>query len=274
MTKVRKASREISIKPLAGCLGAQVTGVDLSTEIDEDTMEVLRSAFTEHLVLVFPGHGHLTPEQHVAFASRWGEVHYMPTPKNCLEGNRAVLVLDTKGARPVTDKWHSDVSMDEKPPMGSLLLARVIPEAGGDTIFANQYAAYEALSDGMKRVLEGLKAVHTGDVFARAGGLDPSTLPRSVHPVVRTHPVCGRKALYVNEVYTSHFEGMTVEESRPLLQWLWAHSTQPNFTFRHRWTVGDLLMWDNRCTQHFAVADYGSSPRVMHRVTILGERPV
>jgi taurine dioxygenase len=125
----------------------------------------------------------------------------------------------------------------------------------------------------MKRLLDGLFAVHNGDNFARAGNYDPTSFPSNLHPIVRTHPETGRKALFVNPVYTSAIDGMTVAESRPLLDYLFAHSVQPNFTFRHHWTEGDLLMWDNRCLQHFAVADYGSSPRTMHRVTVLGDRP-
>ena len=223
-------------------------------------------------MLLLPGQAHITPEQHVAFAQRWGEVHEMLTPEACLEGNLKVLVLDTHGEKPVTDAWHSDVTMEEKPPLGSLLLARVVP-VGGDTIFASQYLAYESLSDGMKRMLDGMKAVHNGDNFAKAGNFDPARFPSSLHPVVRTHPETGRKALFVNPVYTTRFEDMTAEESRPLIDFLCAHAVQPNFTFRHRWTAGDMLIWDNRCLQHFAVADYGAQPRTMHRVTVLGDRP-
>jgi taurine dioxygenase len=274
MASLAKSERPDSfvVTPLSGALGARADGVDLSLPLDDSMMALLKDAFLRHCVLIFPRQDALTPEQQVAFAARWGEVHLMPTPDKCLDGNRAVLVLDTHGERPVTDQWHSDVTMEECPPLGSFLLARVVP-VGGDTIFANQYLAYDALSDGMKRLLDGLHALHNGDNFARAGNYDPATFPSSVHPVVRTHPETGRKALFVNPVYTSRFEGMTVAESRPLLDYLCAHSVQPNFTFRHRWTQGDLLMWDNRCLQHFAVADYGSSPRTMHRVTVLGDRP-
>jgi taurine dioxygenase len=262
----------IDLTPLSGALGARIDGVDLGAPLGEATMARIKDAFLEYSVLVFSGQDKLTPAQQVAFAARWGEVHLMPTPEKCLDGNRAVLVLDTYGERPVTDAWHSDVTMEETPPLGSFLLARTVP-VGGDTIFASQYLAYEALSDGMKRLLNGLFAVHNGDNFAAAGNYDPATFPSSVHPVVRTHPETGRKALFVNPVYTSRFEGMTAAESRPLLDYLCAHAVQPNFTFRHHWTRGDLLMWDNRCLQHFAVADYGSSPRTMHRVTVLGDRP-
>ncbi len=259
------------ITPLSGVLGAKVDGIDLRNVSDE-AMQVLRAAFLEHCILIYPGQQALTPAEQVAFAARWGEVHHMLTPEACLDGNLAVLVLDFKGRKPPTDKWHSDVTMEVCPPMATFLLGRTIP-IGGDTIFANQYLAYETLSDGMRRMLDGLNAVHDGVNFAKAGNFDPSRFPSNLHPVVRTHPETGRKALFVNLTYTRHFEGMTIEESQPLLDWLYDHSVQPNFTFRHRWTEGDLMMWDNRCLQHFAVADYGEQTRVMHRVTVLGDRP-
>lgn len=262
----------ITVTPISGALGARIDGLDLREELDEAAMALLRQAYLQYLVLLFPGQDRLTPEQQVAFAARWGEVHEMLTPEACMDGNLKVLVLDTHGKRPVTDKWHSDVTMEECPPMGSFLLARRVP-VGGDTIFANQYLAYEELSEGMRRMLDPMKAMHTGDVFAKSGNFDPSRFPRNLHPVVRTHPETGRKALFVNPVYTTHFEDMTAEESKPLLDWLCAHSVQPNYTFRHRWTEGDMLFWDNRCLQHFPVADYGSQPRTMHRVTVLGDRP-
>jgi taurine dioxygenase len=140
-------------------------------------------------------------------------------------------------------------------------------------MFANQYLAYDSLTPAMRQLLDGLRAVHTGAIFLRLAGADESAAPTAVHPVVRTHPETGRRALYVNAVFTSHFDGMTVEESQPLLQWLYAHCSQPNLTFRHRWSTGDLVMWDNRCVQHYAIHDYGDENRVMHRVTVLGDRP-
>lgn len=266
---------ELTVTPLGGAAGGRVEGIDLRN-IDESCMRRLRQAFLDHGVLVFPGQQNLNTAEFVDFSTRWGEVERVRNLKGCVDENPAVLLLDFKGARPVTDQWHSDLTLQECPPLGSLLLARVIP-VGGDTIFANQYLAYETLSDGLKKLLSGLNAVHSGpglsEAFARGMGVDPATLPTNTHPVVRTHPETGRKALYVNRTYTKHFEGMTVEESQPLLNWLYDHAAQPNFTFRHRWTVGDLVMWDNRCLQHYAVADYGSSPRTMHRVTLLGDRP-
>lgn len=266
------ASAAATVTPLGGALGARIEGIDLSRPLRDADLGLIRKAFLDYSVLVFPGQDALTPDQHIALARNWGDLHVTPAPDACLAGHPEILVLDTHGEKPVTDKWHSDVTMDECPPLGSFLLARRVP-VGGDTIFANQYLAYEALSEGMKRLLESLRAMHTGDIFGRDGGIDPAALPRNLHPVVRTHPETGRKALFVNSVYTTHFEDMSVEESQPLLGYLFAHCVHPNFTFRHRWSEGDLVMWDNRCLQHFAVADYGASPRTMHRVTVLGDKP-
>jgi taurine dioxygenase len=262
-----------STRALGGSIGAEVGGLDLSAPLDESTARALRQLFLQHCVLVFPEQGHLSPAQQVAFARHWGELQTMPEGSPLLEGQREVFVLDFEGRKPPTDIWHSDLTLTARPPMSTILLGRVIP-VGGDTLFANQYLAYEQLSEGMKAILEGLRAVHTGKHWAKsAARFDEEELPHSVHPVVRTHPETGRKALYVNAAYASHFEGMTIDESRPLLEWLCTHSVQPNFTFRHRWSAGDLLMWDNRCLQHFAVADYGAAKRVMHRVVVLGDEP-
>jgi len=261
----------IEITALAGSLGARIDGIDLNQLINDDEMKSLRSAFLEHCVLVFPEQD-ITPEAHVAFAARWGELHMMPMGQ--VEGHPYVIVVDAAGSKAGrTDTWHTDVSFQEKPPMGSFLLARMLPDNGGDTMFANQYLAYESLTPAMRHLLDGLKALHTGAAFARLAGVDESAAPSAVHPVVRIHPETGRRALYVNAVFTSRFEGMTVEESRPLLHWLYAHCSQPNLTFRHRWHKGDLVLWDNRCVQHYAIHDYGEENRVMHRVTVVGDRP-
>jgi taurine dioxygenase len=256
---------------LAGSLGARVDGVDLSVPLEDRTMDELRAAFREHFVLVFPKQS-LTPDQHAAFAARWGELHLMPVAR--LDGHPYVITIriEPERGRPSTDVWHSDLSCDERPPMATFLLARTIPSTGGDTMFASQYAAFDALSPGMKKMLEGMRAVHTREIFDKIAGLDPSKGPRNTHPVVRTHPETKRRALFVNAVFTTHFEDMTPDESRPLLSWLYAHCSQPNFTFRHRWSEGDLVMWDNRCVQHYAIYDY-REPRIMHRTTVLGDRP-
>lgn len=256
---------------LAGHLGARVDGLDLSASVSADLMDHLRAAFLEHCVLVFPNQN-LSPDQLATFSARWGDLHLMPVSR--LEQNPYVIQFKTgeTDQSPGSDVWHSDRSCEEQPPMATLLLSQTIPPAGGDTMFANQYVAYDSLSEGMKSMLDGLRAVHTAEHFNRTAGLPPSEEPMSVHPVVRTHPETGRRALFVNGVFTTRFEHMSVEESQPLLTWLYAHCAQPNFTFRHRWSEGDLLMWDNRCVQHFAVYDY-TEPRVMLRTTVIGEVP-
>lgn len=282
LTKTKPSFR---IRRLAGALGAAIEGMDLAQPVDTQIMADLRQAFLDHLVLVFPDQGHLTPQQHIAFAARWGKLQVMP--KRHIEGHAELIEIASKGGirpgddRPEwrdnsaarlarTDIWHTDQSYEPNPAIGSLLLAREIPQVGGDTMFANQYLAFETLSPGMQRMLKDLRAVHSGEGYYRVTGLDPSDAPQTPQPVALVHPETGRTALYVNRVWTTRLEHMTVEESRPLLDYLYAHAVEPPFTFRHRWTQGDLLMWDNRCVQHYAISDYGTETRIMHRATILG----
>ncbi len=282
---VTEVPQPFRIRRLAGALGAAVEGLDLAQPVDAATMSALRQAFFEHLVLVFPGQAHLTPRQHVAFAARWGELQVMTQRHldNCPE---LIEIAARDGVRPGTDNpetyahpstkltrtdvWHTDQSYEPHPAIGSVLLARELPSVGGDTMFANQYAAFETLSPGMQRMLRNVRAVHSGEGYYRITNLDPADAPRTAQPVALVHPETGRTALYVNRIYTTNFEDMSVEESQPLLEYLYAHAVQPPFTFRHRWSVGDMLMWDNRCVQHYAIDDYGDQTRVMHRATILG----
>ncbi|MBG6120058.1 MULTISPECIES: TauD/TfdA dioxygenase family protein [unclassified Sphingobium] len=276
-----------TVRRLGGSLGAAIESIDLAAPISDTTMAGLRAAFIDHLVLVFPSQGHLSPAQHLAFAERWGPL--LDMPGGWIGDSKALIEIASRGGKgrgggqsedehetlsvARTDIWHSDLSFYAEPPMGSLLLAREIPDAGGDTIFANQYLAYETLSPAMRKMLEPLRAVHSGEGLWRINGMDPRLATRSAHPIVRTHPETGRKALYVNKVWTKQIEGMTLAESAPLLDFLYAHACEPNFTFRHRWTAGDLLMWDNRSVQHYAVRDYGAATRVMNRVTVSGDVP-
>lgn len=214
----------------------------------------------------------MTPSEQAAFAARWGELRLMPTPDTRLDHHPAVIEIDFRGAKPTTDIWHTDMSMDERPSMATFLLARHIPPAG-------RYDIRQSVSRLRQPVRwhEGDAGAaehrHDGAKLGPAARLDPEKLPTSVHPMVRTHPETGRKALYVSAIFTRRFDKMTAEESAPLLNWLLAHCCQPNFTFRHRWSVGDLVMWDNRCVQHFAVADYDSAQRTMNRGTVVGDRP-
>ena len=277
-------SDNVIVTPLGATLGARVNGFDLSRDLDGQTIEAVHRAFLDHLVLAFPGQS-LTPECQVAFTRRFGEVEPHPLrSRPGVKGFPEVMILENAPGRPAArgDEWHSDITCAERPPALSVLYARTVPEGRGDTMFCNMYRAYETLSEGMKRMLEGLSAIHTAESLAERNnqpGTDanpiPEIPPSVIHPVIRTHPETRRKALFVNSSFTVSFAGMTREESTPLLSYLYEHATKPENVYRHRWTAGDVLMWDNRCTLHYAVADYDdTSPRLMHRTTAAGDRPV
>lgn len=282
--------RRIDVRPIAGALGAEVLGVDLSQPLDDATFAEIEHAFHDRLVLFFHDQ-QLTPEQHLAFSRRFGPLSRSPYVKHMAEYPDIIAVLKEADERNIStfgNAWHSDFSFLEEPPMGSVLYAREVPAHGGDTLFANMYSAYEALSEGMRRMLDGINAMHSGRPYGMGGVPADLEVSRSIeiernrpeadrevaHPVVRVHPVTGRRALFVNSIYTTRFEGMTEAESRPLLQFLYDHAVRPEFTCRLRWRANDLAVWDNRCTMHYAVNDYDGSRRLMHRTTIKGERPL
>jgi taurine dioxygenase len=278
----------ISLAPIAGALGAEVSGVDLARKLPDATIAEIRQALLTHLVIFFRDQ-HLTPEHHLALGRRFGplQVHdfveAMPDYPEILEVRK-----EPEETRNFGSGWHTDVSYLERPSLGSLLYALEAPEYGGDTLFANQYLAYEMLSDGMKQMLDGLTAMHSarrpyGINAARAQEYGPSSMRFNFsekahdeieHPVVRTHGETGRKALYVNRTFTLRFKDMTEAESAPLLNYLCDHAVRPEFTCRFRWQQGSLAFWDNRAVQHNAINDYHGRRRLMHRVTIEGERPV
>jgi len=273
----------IGIHPVSGALGAEVSGVDLAKHLDDDTVAVLRRAWLEHLVLLFRDQS-LTPPQLLAFARRFGKTIEYPFVKGLEDYPDIIPVVKLEHERiNFGGVWHSDTAYLDVPPMASMLLAREVPPAGGDTLFASMYLAYETLSDGMKRLLAGLRAVNSSakadasrtreDRIAERGRADARTLYEAAHPVVRVHPETGRKALYVNVAHTIRFEGMTEEESAPLLGYLYRHQIRPEFTCRFRWRPGSLAFWDNRCAQHNAVNDYAGHRRVMHRITLAGDVP-
>jgi len=277
------SSAHIRIQVLAGTLGAEVSGVDLSTHLDHDTVAAIREAFHEHIVLVFPAQM-ITPAEQLAFTRLFGSVEPHPlASRKGVEGHPEVLVLENKKGTPGArnDFWHSDISFSETPPAASVLHGRTITPGYGDTMFCNMYQAYEELSQGMRKLADGLSAIHTSEPLVernRGAASDalpiPDVPPPVEHPVVRTHPETGRRALYVNPYFTSHFKDMTVEESRPLLEHLHRRATRPENVYRHHWRQGDLLLWDNRCAMHYAVYDYDDTkPRLMHRTTAAGERP-
>ncbi|MDX1650342.1 MAG: TauD/TfdA family dioxygenase [Myxococcota bacterium] len=263
---------ELDLTRLSGALGAEIRGVDLA-EVTDGLFARIHRAFLAHHVLVFRDQK-LTPEQQIAFGSRFGTLHVHPIVPH-LPGHPPILPIVNRGKRrTITEVWHSDVTFEARPPMASLLYALELPEAGGDTMFANQHRAFERLSPGMQRLLEGLRAVHTGRGLAAVTGKgDDWREHGQLHPVVRTHPETGRKALFVNRGFTVAFEDMTPPESRPLLDFLVAHATAPDLVDRHRWLPGDLVMWDNRSVMHYAVHDHGDAPRTLHRVTVEGDVP-
>jgi len=266
----------MEVRPLTGALGAEISGVDLAAPLEQGTIAAIRAVLLEHLVIVFRDQ-RLTPEQHVAFARRFGPLHsFAYTAARALPHHPEVLrVVKEKEDRKVFGElWHADVTFLEKPVLGSILYAIETPQHGGDTLFANMYLAYETLSDGMKALLERLTALHESEVRAENAGQAAKgetggfAVMGTEHPVIRAHPETGRKSLFVNRTYTTRFSGMTAEESRPLLEFLFQHATQPEFITRLRWAPGTVTFWDNRCTQHRPLNDYHGQRREMHRVTI------
>lgn len=263
----------------SGC-GALVTGIDLA-HFDEAEKHELWKAFLEHGVLFFADQK-LTPEDHIAFARRLGSIVINKFfPENAQHPEIAEVRKEKEQRTNIGGGWHADHSYDEAPALGSILVARELPEAGGDTMFANMYAAYDALSDGLKRTLGTLRALHSNrHLYGAQGIYRKSDLGPQLkgeegvgdawHPAVITHPESGRKALYVNPGHTLHFEGWSAPESQALLSYLYAHATRPEFTCRFRWAPGSVAFWDNRCSWHYAINDYHGSRRLMHRITLAG----
>jgi taurine dioxygenase len=273
--------RTIEVEPLAGSIGAVITGVDLS-DLDDAAVAEIRRAWLAHIVVFFREQ-ELDADEYVAFARRIGTPVEYPFVKG-LDSHPEIIAVDKLPHETVNfgGIWHSDTVYLEEPPMATMLLARETPPAGGDTLFANMYAAYEALSPGLRRVLDGLRAVNssaladvskTREDRIRDAGYEDEQQYVAVHPVVRTHPETGRRALYVNPAHTTAFEDMTEAESRPLLEYLFRHSTRPEFTCRFQWEVGSMALWDNRCAMHNPINDYHGYTRRMHRITLTGERP-
>jgi len=265
---------QISVKRLTGAIGAEVKGVDLTHSLDDATFAAIKQAFLDHCMLVFRGQ-FLEPAAQTVFTRRWGEVFRAPYLKRFEIPDQPEVAAATNRGKAyafTTEQWHSDLSFMPAPPAHAILAAQELPEAGGDTMFASQYLAYETLSEGMKRLLQELRAWHGGAKLAAYSGIEDIAPPQS-HPIVRTHPETGRKGLFVNRLYTYCIDGLTEAESRGLLDFLFEQGCRPDFTYRHQWAPGDAIMWDNRCTLHYAVHDYGEAPRVMHRTTVAGDIP-
>jgi taurine dioxygenase len=268
----------ITVDKLTPIIGAEIGGVDLAHPSNRQLDEVHR-ALADNQVIFFRDQK-LTPQQHLDFGRQFGPLHIHPAAPHA-PGHPELMIIhaDKDSPRANGENWHSDVSCDLLPPLGSILYIKTCPPRGGDTLFASMYAAYEALSDRMKLYLDGLTAVHDGEpvyrgLYANYGVADKPSYPRAEHPVVRTHPVTGRKALYVNRGFTRHIVGIPRDESEGILRYLYEHMENPLFQCRFRWRANSVAFWDNRCVQHHALWDYWPHTRSGFRVTVLGDKPV
>ena len=292
--KTRGSYRHIEVKPIAGALGAEIEGADLGN-LDEETFDEIKAAWLEHLVVFFR-HQKITPEQQIAFAKRFGDIHHHPFMKGMEQHPEILEILKEEGdTKAFGEVWHTDQMFNPKPAMATILYAKEAPDAGGDTMFTNLYLAYESLSEPMKEMLATLKTWNVGDraILAQNGPMasapragryvgnqnmaakvrDPGEVKtESTHPLVRTHPETGRKALYISN-HTQTLDGFARAEAKPILDFLMAHAVHPEFTCRFRWEPDSLAIWDNRCTQHRALNDYHGKRRRMHRITIAGDTP-
>ncbi|MBT3558104.1 MAG: TauD/TfdA family dioxygenase [Rhodospirillales bacterium] len=271
----------IQVTPVAAALGAEISGVNLA-QMDDETFAEIKEAFGRYSVIFFHDQ-EITPDQHVAFAERWSDINinrfFKPLDTHPMI---AQVIKEPDQKDNIGGGWHTDHSYDQIPSLGSILYACEVPAMGGDTHFASMYKAYEALSPGMQETLEGLQAWHSSrhnygyvnvDLESRKDGRigNPELATQdALHPVVITHPDTGRKALYVNDSFTVRFDGWTQKESQPLLNYLYDHGVQPEFTCRFQWQKGSVAMWDNRATWHYATNDYAGQRRVMHRITLEG----
>lgn len=270
----RHTYQHITVEPLNPVIGARIGGIVLSGALDDVVVAEIKQALHENLVVFFEDQD-ISPEDHRAFGRLFAnlQIHdFLPS----LDGFPEIVVLENDEQRPPqVNFWHADVTFRKTPPIGAILLAREVPPCGGDTMWANMYAAYEALSDSMRHFLSGLRALHVGRVaeYENAYGRknDPTAAPQAEHPVVRIHPETGRAGLYVNPVSTTEIIGMKKAESDALLRMLFMHMQTPEFQIRFSWKKNAVAFWDNRCTQHYALADYWPMRRIMHRVILDGE---
>jgi taurine dioxygenase len=272
------------IKPLTPAIGAVIEGVDLAQPLSDDLLGAIRQGLLDHKVIFFEDQ-HITPVQHRDFAARFGQLHTHPLYPGVPEAPE-LFILDNHAGNPTdNDSWHTDVTFIETPPMASILYAKSLPALGGDTLWSDMKAAYEALSPAMRDFLSGLDAVHdfargfpTRGIVANAAGAakhaeEVAKHPPVLHPVVRTHPETGADGLFVNYGFTERIKGLRRKESDAILAMLFAHIQQPEFLVRWRWSANAVAFWDNRVTQHYAVNDYLPNRRIMNRATVLGDRP-
>ena len=271
----------IHVTPSTPVIGAEIRGADLTRPLLDEQWREVHDAFLRYSVVFFRNQSPLTPERQIALGRRFGDLHIHPAAPH-MEGYPEVFVIhahkDSKIAN--GEFWHSDVSCDQEPPLGSILQVHTLPPSGGDTLFASMYAAYNDLSPCMKAFLEGLSAVHESEHiyrgrYAERGVNDAGKVyPTALHPIIRTHPETGKPSLFVNRTFTTRIEGLAEEESRAILQFLFQHAESPWYQTRFQWQKNDVAIWDNRCTQHMAIWDYWPNERKGNRVTIRGDRPV
>lgn len=268
----------IQVKPSTAVIGAEVAGIDLTRPLGNQQFQEVHDALMAHQVLFFRNQK-LTLDQHKAFGRLFGDLSVHPNTKGP-DGHPEILPIhaDANSKRISGERWHSDVSCDAEPPMGSILNLKIIPPVGGDTVFASMYAAYDALSAPMKQFLAGLTAFHDGAPgYSRTnrilGDATPKTFPRNEHPVIRTHPVTGKQAIYVNPVFTTEIAGVPEAESKAILNFLYEHCSRPHWQVRFRWEADSIAFWDNRCVQHIAMWDYFPETRSGYRVTVKGDKP-
>ncbi|MDP6342965.1 MAG: TauD/TfdA family dioxygenase [Alphaproteobacteria bacterium] len=268
----------ITIQPISPILGAEISGVNLAKPLDDETFEAIHGALMQHLAIFFRDQ-EITMEQHKDFGRLFGDLHVHPAAP-APAGHPEILVIhaDENSKRVAGHAWHSDVSCDAEPPMGSILYLKTVPSVGGDTMFANMYAAYEALSAGMQKYLSGLTAIHGSEHvyrgrYGQTENLRDGDYPESEHPIVRSHPVTGRKCLFVNSSFTTRIKGVSRGESKAILEFLYDHVRTPEFHCRFNWQANSIAFWDNRCAQHHALWDYYPEVRHGYRVTIQGDRP-
>ncbi len=277
--------KTIKVERLTGAMGAEISGVDLSASLSEAQFEEIRAALFEFGAICFRGQD-MSFEDHARFARRFGTLEVHPIVKG-MEGHPEIIKMHKPAGTTATfgTDWHTDNSFFEKPSLGSILYAEIIPPVGGDTLFANQQLAYEKLSDGLKETLEGMVAIHSAEeaytsptALEKYDGDGPIAYMKSdiitetvEHPVIIKHPVTGKKALYVNPLFTRQFKGWSIEESRPLIAYLCAHAVRIDFQCRFRWEKGMVAMWDNRIVQHAALNDYEQYERLIYRITVNGD---
>ena len=277
---IEKKYELISVKRFAPNLGAEVTGVDLSEDIDDGQFSEILDAFHNYQVLFFKNQREISPEMQVKFGKRFGDLHTHPAAPT-MDGHPEVFEIHaTKDSKIANGEfWHSDVSCDEMPPLGTMLQIHILPACGGDTMFSNMYSAYDSLSLPLREMLDHMTATHESEHIYKGRysdrGRNDSEIdcPRAIHPVVRTHPETGRKALFVNRTFTTRINELSAHESDNILEMLFQHAEHIDHQIRFRWSLNDMAFWDNRCCMHRAIWDYWPEERKGRRVTILGDRP-